>query len=301
MKRHPFFAMGTDWTILVEDCRAEALVQAELLVRDIEARLSRFSGSSAVSHLDRDREVSDPVLATVLREAMIFQRDTGGAFDPRLGAQLASLGYDRTLDDVSPASTRFLVESTRFLRDISPSTRETFRGSPEDLEELEVIVEGDHVRLEGPGSVDLGGIAKGWTVDRVIDHLLEAGADAILVDGGGDIAVRGEWPIGVGDDLSITLRDGAVATSSTCVRRWRSSHGSWFHHVLCPRTGLPAESPIDTVTVVAPNATTADALATAALVDPSGQLPRLSSPGHQAAMRSPSGAWYTTPNWSATP
>lgn len=297
MKRHPFFAMGTTWTILVEHCRADAVVQAELLVRDIEARLSRFSPTSAIAHLDRDREVSDPVLAAVLREAMIFRRDTGGAFDPRLGAQLASLGYDRTLAEVGAARARFRGE------EVGPFAREVGRasGEPEVLGDLDVIVEGDHVRLEGSGRVDVGGIAKGWTVDRVLDQLLGAGAEAALVDGGGDIAVRGEWPIGVGDDWSVTLRDAAVATSSTRVRRWRSANGRWAHHVLCPRTGLPAESPIDTVTVVAANATTADALATAALVDPSGQLPRLSSPGHQAAMRSPSGAWYTTPNWSATP
>ncbi|MBK8592915.1 MAG: FAD:protein FMN transferase [Sandaracinaceae bacterium] len=281
MKQHAFLAMGTDWTILADGCGPEALVQAERLVRDVEGRLSRFLPDSAVSRLNRDREASDPVLAAVLHEAMGFLRDTGGAFDPRLGAQLASLGYDRPFAEVrSPA------------------------GSPrlDEVQELQVMIEGAHVSLEGNGSVDLGGIAKGWTVDRVLDALVAAGAGAVLVDGGGDIAVRGaEWPIGVDDDLSVLLRDGAVATSSTRGRRWQSAQGQHAHHILSARTGLPATSPVDTVTVVAPNATTADALATAALVDPSGQLPRLTGPGYQAAMRASSGAWYTTPNWSEAP
>lgn len=281
MKQHAFLAMGTDWAILAEGCSAETLAQAERLVRDVEGRLSRFLPDSAVSRLNRDREASDPVLASVLREAMGFWRDTGGAFDPRLGAQLASLGYDRPFAEVrSPAG----------------STRS------EAVQALEVVIDGDRVRLEGTGSVDLGGIAKGWTVDRVVDGLVRGGAEAVLVDGGGDIAVRGgEWPIGWGDDTSVTLRDGAIATSSTQERRWHSAQGQRLHHVLNPRTGLPATSAFDTVTVLAPNATTADALATATLVDASRQLPRLKGPGYQAAMRAPSGHWFTTPNWSAAP
>lgn len=281
MKQRAFLAMGTDWLILADGCGPEALIQAERSVRDAERRLSRFLPDSAVSRLNRDREASDPVLALVVRQAMGFWRDTGGAFDPRLGSQLASLGYDRPFAEVtSPAG----------------SWRVT------DAPALQVILEDDHVRLEGPGSVDLGGIAKGWTVDRVLDALVAAGAEAVLVDGGGDIAVRGaDWPIGLDDDLSVLLRDGAVATSSTRGRCWRSAQGRQAHHILSARTGLPVESPVDTVTVVAPNATTADALATAALVDPSSQLPRLTGPGYQAAMRASSGAWYTTPNWIEAP
>ncbi|MCB9626496.1 MAG: FAD:protein FMN transferase [Sandaracinaceae bacterium] len=281
MKQHAFLAMGTDWMILAEGCGADALVQAERSVRDAEGRLSRFLPDSAVSRLNRHREARDPVLAAVLREAMGFWRDTGGAFDPRLGSQLASLGYDRPF-----------VEMT--------SPVGSWRRA--DAPGLQVMLEGDRVRLEGSGSVDLGGIAKGWTVDRVLDALVAAGAEAVLVDGGGDIAVRGaDWPIGLDDDLSVLLRDGAVATSSTRARRWQSAQGPHAHHVLSARTGLPAETPVDTVTVVAPNATTADALATAALVDPAGQLPRLTGPGYQAAMRAASGAWYTTPNWCEAP
>ncbi len=282
MIRYAFSAMGTDWTILVQHGRADASPEAERVVRDVESRLSRFLPTSAVSRLNRDREASDPVLAAVLRAALTFSRDTRGAFDPSLGAQLASLGYDRTFAEVARPDVAFESGEPSFERGVN------------------VFVEGADVRLAGYGCVDLGGIAKGWAVDRAIETLAEGGAEAVLVDGGGDIAVRGgEWPIGVSDDLVVTLRGGAIATSSTRARRWCSSSGRWFHHVVNPRTGLSAESPVDTVTVVAPDATTADVLATAALVDPSGQMPRLSSRGYQAAMRDRSGAWYTTPNWSA--
>ena len=93
MKQRTFQAMGTDWTVLAEGCDSEAMIAAEERVRDVEERLSRFLPHSAVSRLNRDREASDPVLAAVMHEAMGFWRDTGGAFDPRLGAQLASLGW----------------------------------------------------------------------------------------------------------------------------------------------------------------------------------------------------------------
>jgi thiamine biosynthesis lipoprotein len=279
--QHDFVAMGTDWSILGEGLVQRALQQAEALVRDVEARLSRFLPDSALSRLNRERCSQDALLAMLLRVALQFRQSTCGAFDPTLGLQLSALGYDRPYRDVSAPV-------------VGP-------GSPWATD-LRIVIDGDQVSLDGSGEVDLGGIAKGWTVDRVMTQLRATGAGSVLVDGGGDIAVHGAaWPIGVGEDLSVTLRKGAIATSSTLRRHWLSAQGKSLHHVLSPRTGLPSESSIDTVTVVAPDATVADALATALLADPEGQVPRLAGYHCEAALRAKSGAWYTTAGWSEAP
>lgn len=273
MMQRAFYAMGTVWWIR---CDAPALLaQAEALVHDAEARLSRFRPTSALAALNRDGHSVDPLLADVVRAALRFHSLTGGAFDPTLGARLAALGYDRTFTAIR-----------------RPPPLPPERG---DLRPR-VAVDGDRVDLEGPGALDLGGVAKGFTVDRVVAHLLAGGAREVLIDGGGDLrGAGGSWPIGAGDGLVVESGLGAVATSSTRRRRWRDAGGTALHHILDPRTGRPAAAAIDTATVVAPDATTADALATALLVDPDAVMPLLPSLGAHALVSDLHGTWWTTP------
>lgn len=274
--RTAFRAMGTDWWI---SCDVPHLLRAaEAQVRRLEARLSRFRAGSALTRLNLAREVRDATLAAATRSALALRAETGGAFDPTLGARLASLGYDRAFVAVGrPAPA-------------APCPR----GEP-----LRVTVRGDRVRLEGPGALDLGGIAKGWAVDRVLERLRRGGARRGLVDGGGDLgAFGGPWRVGAGDGLVIEVGDGAVATSSVLVRRWRDADGVPLHHVLDPRTGHPARATIDTATVSAADAATADGLATALLVDPARVVARLPALGARAALRDHDGRWWTTADWS---
>jgi thiamine biosynthesis lipoprotein len=268
--------MGTDWWIICDAPRL--LPAAEAQVRRLEACLSRFRAGSALTRLNLAREVRDATLAAVTRAALALQVETGGAFDPTLGARLASLGYDRPFAAIGrPAPA-------------GPAPR----GEP-----LRVTVRDDRVRLEGPGALDLGGIAKGWTVDRVLERLRHGGARSALVDGGGDIgAFGGPWRLGAGDGLVVEVGDGALATSSALVRRWRDADGVPLHHVLDPRTSAPARAEIDTATVSAPDAATADGLATALLVDPARVVALLPALGARAALRGHDGRWWTTADWS---
>jgi thiamine biosynthesis lipoprotein len=96
---------------------------------------------------------------------------------------------------------------------------------------------------------------------------------------GGDLAIAGEIPAGgwrvlVAEDSSaapdgpgevIAIRDGAIATSSTTVRRWQRG-GVALHHLIDPRTGLPAHGPWRTVSVIAATCVDANAASTAALI-----------------------------------
>ena len=132
------------------------------------------------------------------------------------------------------------------------------------------------VALNTDTRVDLGGIAKGYGVDRALAVLRARDVPAALVNLGGTIGVLGRHPAGrpwaVGlyhprDNRlmgEIRLRDGAVSTSGD-YDRYFEHDGTRYSHIIDPRTGWPVEG-VFAVTVVAPNATAADALSTAAYV-----------------------------------
>jgi thiamine biosynthesis lipoprotein len=123
-------------------------------------------------------------------------------------------------------------------------------------------IEPGRARLRPGSAIDLGGIAKGWMADRLCERL---GANA-LANLGGDLRAVGAgpagdgWPIGLGG-ITLMLRDQGAATSSVRMRRWGS-----LHHIIDPRTGLPACSGLDEVSVVAETGAQAEVVAKAALL-----------------------------------
>jgi thiamine biosynthesis lipoprotein len=122
--------------------------------------------------------------------------------------------------------------------------------------------------------IDLGGIAKGWVIDRAADLLSKQGFGFINV--GGDIRIFGTLPrplnIGIEDPFdpsnmlsSIQVSQGAVATSTTMKRRWKIN-GKNKHHLIDTTTGEPSTSTILSSTVTAPTAVEADVLAKVTLL-----------------------------------
>jgi len=111
-------------------------------------------------------------------------------------------------------------------------------------------------RVARGSGVDLGGIAKGWMADRLSETL----GPACVVNLGGDLRARGRWPIGVGE-ATLMLRDQGAATSSTRKRRWGD-----VHHLIDPRTGRPAQTGLEEVSVVAATALEAEVVAKTALL-----------------------------------
>ena len=136
-----------------------------------------------------------------------------------------------------------------------------------------VEIEHGTIRLERDVRLDLGGIGKGYAVDRACELLGLAGP--CLVNAGGDLAVRGgAWPIAVPDGPTLELSSGALATSGRDRRRWRRG-GEERHHLIDPETALPAEGPLLRVTVVAATATEAEVLAKAAFLGAEVDAPRV--------------------------
>jgi len=136
----------------------------------------------------------------------------------------------------------------------------------------EVKFSGDSLLLGATVQLDLGAVAVGAAVDRVIDLLMKAGATHGLVDAGGDIRVFGDrvWQIGIqnprgpGVTRILRLKDRAVSTSGD-YQKYFEMDGRRYHHILDPRTGYSAKWCVS-VTVLAPTAFEADAYATAAFV-----------------------------------
>lgn len=278
VRSHAFRAMGTDWQLEAAGVGPAVLVEAEAQVRAAEERYSRFIPGSLLSRLNRDRRVEDGEFAAMVSRALEFRASTGGAFDPAVGAAVVAAGYDRPFEQLDG------------------------RGAVEVVANLDrpgVPVQGDVVRLDGPGLLDLGGIAKGWTVDRVGVFLAEHGARAYFVDGGGDVLLGGEREDEELIELCtggyrVGLRRGAVASSSTLRRRWDAAGGA-AHHIIDPSRGLPAETEWVQTSVLAADATTADVLATSLLVDARMALRALSMHGAEALLVAADGRCMMTP------
>ena len=243
--------MGTSVQLLLPERQAGAGLR---LVRDLftswEDQLSRFRPESELSKLNQRAGqplAVGPLLYTVLLQALAAAEATGGWYDPTLCGQLVSLGYDRTFAELPPPTEVLHAGSKRDVRVSSGGGWRRIR-----LERSTRTV-----TLPAGVGLDFGGIAKGMAVDAAIALLRRHGMESVLVNAGGDLAVLGHppdgeaWPIAilVGDDPAVVpLCHGALATSGIARRRWRQGE-HLRHHLLDPRTGLPSETEVRSVTV----------------------------------------------------
>ena len=265
-----WLALGTQVRLVVTEAThlddARGLLEADLA--EVDAACSRFRPDSELRALPRDGRPAtiSPLLAEAVGVALRAARLTDGDVDPTIGAALDAAGYDRDFATIPLAGPplRRGVTSKRI-----PGWRE--------------------VRLDGrvlttpPGTkLDLGATAKAWAADRAAARIAARLEVGVLVSLGGDIAVAGPppgdgWKIRVQDIAGhpeddpegpytvVAIRDGGLATSSVTVRRWRRG-GDILHHILDPRTGLPAESVWRTVSVAAGTCADANAASTAAII-----------------------------------
>ncbi len=257
MQRRSFPAMGTQVELLLDAAPSAesdlALARAEREFERLEALLSRFRPDSELSALNRSGILeAGEDLVEVTRLALEARKRTGGRFDPTVHDALVAAGYDRTFDEVSPEG--------------DPSAPRPCGG--------DVRIEGRRIELEPGFRLDLGGIAKGYTVDRACALLAAAGP--CLVNAGGDLAGGGRlWPVGVetGDgELTLGLENGALATSGRDRRRWRRG-GRDAHHLIDPETGSPAENGLLRVTVFADTTVEAEVLAKAIFLGAPADVP----------------------------
>ncbi len=262
MRREEFRAMGTTISMLLPENRVELGAQiVRTLFSEWEQILSRFLPESELSQLNQRAGtpvVVSALLYTVLATALTAAQATGGVYDPAMLDQLVQLGYDRTFDDLPAARSAFL-----------------FPGEPGGgWRGIRVNPLSHCVTLPAGIKLDFGGIAKGMAVDAALERLQQSGISPALVNGGGDLAVLGlppaeeQWQISVpGREQfwTIPLHHGAVATSGIARRHWWQGQ-TLRHHLLDPRTGLPAQSDLWSVTVVADRCEQAEVAAKVAFI-----------------------------------
>jgi FAD:protein FMN transferase len=259
MRSHSFHAMGTTVTAILPESRSDESVQiVEHLFARWEQALTRFRDDSELSRLNQHAgsfTVVSPLLFEVLSTAVSAEAATDGVYDPTLLTQLKQAGYDRSFE---------LLPANQPPAQTHPRPRGAWREITLDTTTRCVYVP--------PGTqIDLGGIAKGMAVDAALEALRERGVTSALVNAGGDMGVIGlppeldHWPVAIPTGVTIQLYRGAMATSGQTHRRWQQG-GQIRHHIIDPRTGMPAQSPILTATVVADRCAQAEVAAKVAFI-----------------------------------
>jgi thiamine biosynthesis lipoprotein len=228
--------------------RANAAIEAAFAaISQVHRLMSFHDDESDVARVNREAarrsiEVA-PWTYEVLQAARDFHLATGGAFDITVAPRLQRWGY---------------LPAARDLRD---------SGEPVTDQAAIEMLPGRRVRFRRPVRIDLGGIAKGFAVDRAIDALHASGASSGVVNAGGDLRVFGPAPktIHVRDPRApgralplLQVENAAVATSASYFarRKWR---GRWVSPLVDPRR----DSPVMRATSVSVRAATcmaADAL-----------------------------------------
>ncbi len=280
-----FRAMNTDVVAVVvaddPDEADAALRDVENLFTTTEAALSRFRPESELSRLNRSTGTParvSPLLYAAVEAALAAARATGGLFDPTILGALVAAGYDRSFElirDRRPRASSGGVERGDRRGPPAPEMREVLAARA-TWRDIRLDPRTRTITLPDGHGIDLGGIGKGWTVDRAAARLRRFRDFAI--DAGGDIyasgvqADRTPWTIGVEDPrdprrdlLTLAVRDRAVATSTVAHRRWEQD-GRARHHLIDPRTGQPSQSAVLAATVVADSVARAETLTKAALL-----------------------------------
>ncbi|WP_428100035.1 FAD:protein FMN transferase [Candidatus Rariloculus sp.] len=263
------FAMGTWVDIRLgaaePDAARDALGEIEDMLRSYERDYYAW-GDGELARLNaglrdgRTVEVSTE-LAELLRDARRLSEQSGGVFDPGVGALVELWGFH-----ADPAAVAGPPDPARI---------DAWLAAGASIADLTISDSGVSTSAGGL-LLDLGGIAKGDAVDRMIRILRRRGIENAIVNAGGDLRALGTrggraWRIGIqsprgaGILAVVELGDGESAFTSGDYERYFEYEDERLHHILDPTTGYPADH-TQAITVIAADGVTADAAATALFV-----------------------------------
>jgi thiamine biosynthesis lipoprotein len=262
--------MGSAWSIKLAGAppgfdAAKLRSEVEAFLRQLDERISTYSDDSEVARFNASREtdwfaVSEET-ARLLAVSLQMAERSGGTFDPTVAPLTRLWKFDRHEGRTSlPADAE--IEAARQRVDYR---RLQVRLDPPGLRKLVPDLE-----------LNLNAIAPGWAVDRLVERLQAQGLSHHLVDVGSEIRTGGRkadgssWQIGIERPVdtqhvlqaALPLDDRAVATSGD-YRNFYVIDGRRYSHTIDPRTGRPVQHGLASVTVLADDCATADALATA--------------------------------------
>lgn len=244
MQTFDFQGLGTAWSVAIDAPSIPDDLAARVVeyARDFESRFSRFLSGSEVNAFREARPGTYPItpeFTRLLARADELRALTGGIYDPAVGGVLEGAGY-------GAQSGLALVDYGNHLPIWS--------------------ISGEMITLDGPIAFDLGGIGKGYCIDRIADIIRAAGYEHFIVDGGGDMygttkadgrpwRAAIEYP-GKPDTAAgiVELANEGLAVSDTFRRRF----GKW-HHLMDPNAKKSVETVVGAA-AVAPDAWSADCM-----------------------------------------
>ena len=257
--------MGTEVSVYFwheDEDRGNAIIEEVFGEVDrINALMSTYVESSLISEINR-RAADEPVFAgeelfQLIRRSLDISVLTRGAFD---------ITYDSVGQHYDFRERRRPDEAT------TETERQRINFRYVTLDQASVTV-----RFEQQGvRINLGGIAKGYVVERGVDILRQHGVENGVVTAGGDSRLLGDrrgrpWMIGIRDPrkdgevaISVPLEDEAISTSGD-YERYFDEDGMRYHHIIKPSSGQPVEG-IHSATVIGPDAVMTDALSTSVFV-----------------------------------
>ncbi|HEX3956677.1 MAG TPA: FAD:protein FMN transferase [Trebonia sp.] len=295
---------------------------SRLLARDLaelDLACSRFRPDSEVASIGRAASRAtgayttsvSPLLAEAIAVALRAASLTDGDVDPTVGAAMCALGYDRDFALVPPTGPALAAVWRRVDGggQVSAAVVPGWRSVGLD------VAAGQLTILAGT-QLDLGATVKGWAADRSASRIAAQLGCGVLVSLGGDTATAGQppdggWRIrvqevtgtpggpGVGGPATVVaINGGGLAISSAVARRWRRG-GVMFHHILDPRTALPAAPVWRDISVVAANCADANTAATAAIIRGQQAAAWLASLSLPARLVAADGSVHTVGGWPA--
>ena len=267
-------AQGSTYSIHFEDSHSidgtELSSEIDQLLSSIDQSMSTYVPGSIISELnnaDGDWVQVDDLFMKVLLQAREVATNTEGAFDPTIGAvvQLWGFGFDEIRGDLSEKNIEQALSRTGY-------------------EQVNVNRFENKVRIPNGFSIDFNAIAQGFTVDTLALLLESKGIQDYMVELGGEVRTRGlndlgeVWKIGIdrpNDGTTsnrelqaiISLDNQSLATSGNYRKYWIDQQtGVKYAHTIDPSTGRPAMNQLLSASILHPQATLADAYATACMV-----------------------------------
>jgi thiamine biosynthesis lipoprotein len=250
--------MGTYVEVISPEERAIEIAFKE--IKRIENLLSRYNPESEVFQLNETGELgSSPETFAIVKKAKEFWEATSGAFDITVAPLMDLWGF---------TEKEYLVPGPQQIK----NALELIGSDKIALNETDNVI-----KFLVPGmKIDLGAVAKGYSIDGAVKKLKEAGVKSCLINAGGDVYGLGEkfgsaWKVAVQDPYdagsldTIELKNQCVATSGDYEQLFTRDDKT-YSHIMNPQTGSPADSGLISVTVTASDCLTADALATSVFV-----------------------------------
>ena len=256
------FAMDTYMTVTAYGKNAENGVNKA--VDEINRLETVLSAEKQESDIYKLNETGSGTLSTdtknIVSKALEINKTTNGAFDISIYPLMVKWGFTTQKYNVPSKN-----EISKLLKDV-------------DSSKIIFDEKSGNIKLKENMKIDLGGIAKGYTSNRVMQIFKEHGVKSGLVSLGGNVQALGTktdgtaWQIAIENpDKSsdyigvVSVKDKAVITSGG-YERYFEKNGKTYHHILDPETGYPAESGVKSVTIVSDDGTLADALSTSLFV-----------------------------------